>query len=158
MQKHLQNSNLSVKIGNSMKNNVINFTEKDKYSIDDLLEIMELLRSENGCMWDREQTHKSIRDNFIEEVNEAVQEIDTGIKQRLCEELGDVLLQVVFHSRIAQENNDFDFADVTDGICKKLINRHPHVFSDTKVESIEDIKSNWEKIKKDEKFGNSSHD
>jgi len=158
LQKHLQNSNLSVKIGNSMKNNVINFTEKDKYSIDDLLEIMELLRSENGCMWDREQTHKSIRDNFIEEVNEAVQEIDTGIKQRLCEELGDVLLQVVFHSRIAQENNDFDFADVTDGICKKLINRHPHVFSDTKVESIEDIKSNWEKIKKDEKFGNSSHD
>ena len=109
------------------------FTFKDNYDFEDLVAIVKLLRSENGCAWDREQTHKSMRKDFIEEVYEVIEAIDTEDKTLLTEELGDVLLQVVFHSRIAEENGDFDINDVADGICKKLIHRHPHVFGDVKV-------------------------
>lgn len=106
----------------------MDFNFKDKYGIDDLIKIMEILRSENGCPWDREQDHKSIRQNLIEETYEVIEAIDNDDTELLKEELGDALLQVVFHSRIEEEKNSFDFSDVADGICKKLIIRHPHVF------------------------------
>ena len=102
------------------------FVKKERYSIEDLLEIMSLLRSENGCPWDKEQTHQSIRQNFIEETYEAVEAIDTDDTELLKEELGDVLLQVVFHAVMEEEDGRFDINDVADGICKKLIIRHPH--------------------------------
>ena len=109
------------------------FGKKDKYTVDDLVEIMSLLRSENGCPWDREQTHASIRKNFIEETYEAVEAIDEDNPDKLKEELGDVLLQVVFHAQMEKEKGNFDFNDVCDGICKKLIVRHPHVFGNEKA-------------------------
>ena len=109
------------------------FVKKEKYSIEDLLEIMSLLRSENGCPWDKEQTHESIRKNFIEETYEAVEAIDRNDPEMLREELGDVLLQVVFHTQMEKEKGNFDFDDVSDMVCKKLIERHPHVFADVSV-------------------------
>ncbi len=108
----------------------MDFETKDRYGIQDLLKIMEMLRAPGGCPWDREQTHESIRKNMIEETYEVVEAIDNQDSELLKEELGDVLLQVVFHSRIEQEAGRFDFDDVCDGICKKLIVRHPHVFGD----------------------------
>lgn len=132
---------------------MLNFNSKDKYDIGDLLSIMDKLRSENGCPWDREQTHESIRRNFIEEVYEVCEAIDLGDTELLIEELGDVLLQVVFHAQIAKENGDFDFGTVTDGICKKLISRHPHVFGNLKLKtgSAKEVLSNWEDIKNSQK-------
>lgn len=128
---------------------MVNFTLKEKYSIDDLLNIMKLLRSPNGCPWDREQTHRSIRRNFIEEVYEACEAIDLDDDALLTEELGDVLLQVVFHAEMAREAHRFDFEDVVDGICKKLIVRHPHIFGDLKLETdgADEVLRNWEAIK-----------
>lgn len=98
--------------------------KKEKYSIDDLLRIMEILRSEEGCPWDREQTHLSMRRDMIEEAYEVCEAIDLNDTDLLKEELGDVLLQVVHHARIEQEQGSFDFQDVCDGICRKLIQRH----------------------------------
>lgn len=127
------------------------FKFKENYDIEDLLRIMEMLRSENGCPWDREQDHKSIRKNFLEETYEVLEAIDTDDKELLKEELGDVLLQVVFHSRMEEEENCFSFSDVCDGVCKKLIYRHPHIFSDTKVSGAEEVLKNWEELKNKEK-------
>ena len=104
------------------------FQVKEKYGIQDLLEIMRILRSPEGCPWDREQTHQSIRTDFLEETHEALEAINNGDAEALKEELGDVLLQVVFHARIEEEQGVFAFDDVVDGICKKLVVRHPHVF------------------------------
>ncbi|MDO4742442.1 MAG: nucleoside triphosphate pyrophosphohydrolase [bacterium] len=129
----------------------IKFSFKDKYSIADLKQIMELLRSPDGCPWDIEQTHSSIRSNVIEEAYEAADAIDSQSSTDLCEELGDLLLQVIFHSQIAHEADEFDFDDVTDGICKKLILRHPHVFGDTRVNDSVEVLNNWDAIKKVEK-------
>ncbi|PWL50360.1 MAG: nucleoside triphosphate pyrophosphohydrolase [Clostridiales bacterium] len=128
---------------------MVNFTLKEKYSIDDLLHIMRLLRSPDGCPWDREQTHRSIRRNFIEEVYEACEAIDLEDDALLIEELGDVLLQIVFHAEMAREERRFDFDDVADGICKKLIVRHPHIFGGLKLETdgAEEVLKNWEAIK-----------
>lgn len=123
------------------------FKLKEKYGFEDLVAIMELLRGEGGCPWDREQTHESIRQNFIEETYEVIEAIDTEDSELLKEELGDVLLQVVFHSRIEQEQGRFDINDVADGICKKLIVRHPHVFSDVSADTSEKVLDNWDKIK-----------
>ncbi len=125
--------------------------QKDTYNFDDLVLIMKLLRSENGCPWDKEQTHKSIRNNFIEEVYEAVEGIDTDDDTIMREELGDVMLQVVFHARISEEEGAFDINGVTTDICKKLIHRHPHIFSDVSAETSEQVLSNWNEIKKQEK-------
>ncbi len=130
---------------------MVDFKEKESYCFDDLLKIMEILRSEDGCPWDREQTHKSIRRNFIEEVYEACEGIDNEDNTLLCEELGDVLLQVVFHAHMAQCEGAFDINDVCGGICKKLILRHPHVFGDTTVSGSAQVLENWEEIKKKEK-------
>lgn len=126
-------------------------TEKNYYSTQDLVEIVAYLRSPNGCMWDREQTHKSIRNNFIEETYEAVEAIDNGDLALLKEELGDVLLQIVLHSQMEAENDSFDLNDVADGVCKKLIWRHPHVFGNVKVNSSEQVLDVWEQAKKEQK-------
>lgn len=120
---------------------------KEKFDINDLLEIMKILRSENGCPWDREQTHKSIRADLIEETYEVVEAIDNDDPVLLREELGDLLLQVVFHSRIAKEEGYFDFNDVCNDVCEKMIVRHPHVFADVKAENTEQVLKNWDEIK-----------
>lgn len=127
------------------------FEFKDAYKIEDLRRIMELLRSDNGCPWDREQNHKSIRANLLEEAYEAVDAIDRANDTDLCEELGDVLLQVVFHARMAEEEGSFTLDDVADGICKKLILRHPHVFGEVKVSDSTEVLDNWDRIKRVEK-------
>jgi len=129
----------------------LGFVPRDSYTILDLLSIMALLRSENGCPWDRAQTHRSIRQNVIEEAYEVAEAIDKEDPQALCEELGDLLLQVVFHSRMGQEAGLFDFDAVTDGICKKLIGRHPHIFGDEAVGSAEEMYALWDRVKAQEK-------
>ena len=121
---------------------------KDRYDIADLLEIMTILRSPTGCPWDREQTHASIRKSFVEETYEVIEAINKDDAELLCEELGDVLLQVVFHAELEREKGVFDFSDVCDGICKKLIVRHPHVFGDVTAETSEEVLSNWDAIKR----------
>ena len=127
------------------------FDFKEKYDVNDLVSIMKLLRSENGCPWDREQTHESIRKNFIEETYEVVEAIDKKDTALLREELGDVLLQVVFHSQMEAEKNSFDFSDVADEVCKKLIVRHPHIFSDVKADNSDQVLKNWDMINKETK-------
>ena len=124
---------------------------KQKYDFQDLVEIMSILRSKDGCPWDREQTHDSIRKNLIEEAYEVVEAIDERDNAHICEELGDLLLQVVFHSKISQQENAFDISDVTTGICKKLIYRHPHIFSGEKRETSEQVLNAWEELKRAEK-------
>ncbi len=121
------------------------------YSIVDLLRIIEILRGDNGCPWDREQDHHSIRNNFLEETYEVLDAIDRDDVENLREELGDVLLQVVFHSRMEEEAGRFGFKDVCDRICKKLILRHPHVFGDVRAETSAEVLNNWDEIKKKEK-------
>lgn len=127
------------------------FTQKDRYTIADLRSIMELLRAPEGCPWDRVQTHASIRRNMIEEAYETVDAIDSGDRAAMVEELGDVLMQVVFHARIAEEDGAFTFDDVVDGVCKKLIFRHPHVFGDGKTGDDQKAIVDWEAQKKIEK-------
>ncbi len=124
---------------------------KEKYLFDDLVEIMALLRGEGGCPWDREQTHTSIRNNLIEETYEVIEAIDTENPELLREELGDVLLQVVFHADMAKDEGTFVIDDVTDEICKKLIHRHPHVFGDLVAETSGKVLEAWEAIKSEEK-------
>lgn len=128
-----------------------NFDFKENYNIDDLLEIMRILRSPGGCPWDMEQTHQSIRKDFIEEVYEAVEAIDLEDTDLLREELGDVLLQVAFHCQIETENQNFAFNDICDELCKKLIVRHPHVFGQITVSDTGEVLKNWDKIKKETK-------
>lgn len=130
---------------------MVEYQQKDKYSINDLIDIVRLLRSEGGCPWDIEQTHQSIRQDFLEETCEVLEAIDLNDSELLCEELGDVLLQVVFHCRIEEENNSFKFDDICDGICKKLIIRHPHVFGEITVNSTDDVLENWDAIKMETK-------
>ena len=116
-----------------------------------LIEIIAILRSENGCKWDREQTHKSLRPNMLEEAYEAVDAIDDNNISNLREELGDVLLQVVLHAQIAKDNNEFDIEDVAKELNNKLIHRHPHVFGNRKVNSTDEILQAWDELKKEEK-------
>ncbi len=130
---------------------MVEFEQKPQYDIADLREIVRLLRSPGGCPWDREQTHQSIRNDFLEEAYEAVEAIDLEDTALLREELGDVLLQVVFHCCLAQEDNQFDFDAVCDEICKKLIVRHPHVFGDVQAEDTDTVLKNWDAIKKETK-------
>ena len=130
---------------------VNSFEFKDKYDFYDLVRIMKVLRGEGGCPWDAEQTHESIKKNFIEETYEVIEAINKKDSSLLCEELGDVLLQVVFHVEMEEEKNVFSVDEVTDGICKKLIERHPHVFGETKVSGVGDVLSNWDTIKRNTK-------
>lgn len=125
--------------------------DKTTYTVDDLVDIMALLRAEDGCPWDREQTHESIRSNFIEETYEVIEAIDTANAPLLREELGDVLLQVIFHSRISEEAGEFTFNDVADEVCRKLVVRHPHIFSDVEADTTDKVLTNWDKIKAETK-------
>ena len=120
-------------------------------AIDQFIQTIAKLRSPKGCPWDKEQTHKTLKRYLIEEAYEALDAIDKNDSKALMEELGDVLLQIVLHSQIASENKKFTFNQVADYVNKKMISRHPHVFSNTLVKNSEDVMVNWEKIKKKEK-------
>lgn len=125
----------------------MDFQIKGKYDFNDFVQIMRILRSPEGCPWDRVQTHESIRQNFIEETYEAIEAIDTNDVELMREELGDVMMQVIFHSLMEEEKGNFDINDVCDEVCKKLIVRHPHVFSDVVADTPDEVLTNWDKIK-----------
>ncbi len=122
--------------------------QKDLF--ESLVEVIATLRGENGCPWDREQTHTSLKSTLIEETYETVEAIDSGNPDKLKEELGDLLLNIMLQAQIAAENNNFDIYDVIDTLTEKLIRRHPHVFGDVNVENAEDVVKNWEAIKSQE--------
>lgn len=129
----------------------IDFDFKDKYGFEDLVNIVKILREPGGCPWDREQTHQSIRENFLEETYEVLEAIDTLNPVFMQEELGDVLLQIVLHSDMARDESWFTVDDVCNDICQKLIIRHPHVFGDVIVNSTGDVLKNWDDIKRQTK-------
>jgi tetrapyrrole methylase family protein / MazG family protein len=126
---------------------------KRKAAIEDLLRVMARLRSPKGCPWDREQDHMTLRRHAIEEVYELIDAIEAGDDNEMAEELGDLLLQVVFHCQMAKERGAFDFEKVTRHLVDKLIRRHPHVFGKVKVKDVDEVWVNWEKIKHAEKKG-----
>lgn len=123
----------------------------EKHRFDELVEIMARLRGPDGCLWDKEQTHHTLKQYLLEEADEVIEAIDKNDSTHLKEELGDLLLQVVFHAQIASEESRFTIDDVIDGIVNKLTRRHPHVFGDVKVASSQEILERWKKIKADEK-------
>ena len=129
---------------------------KNNSAIEDLLRVMAKLRSPKGCPWDREQTHLSLRRHAIEEVYELIDAIEAHDDHEMAEELGDLLLQVVFHCQLARERGAFDFEKVCRLLVEKLIRRHPHVFGKTKVKNVDEVWTNWEKIKRAEKSGTKS--
>ena len=137
---------------------MVDFQYKNSYGVRDLVEIVRILRQPGGCPWDREQDHHSIRRNLLEEAYEAAEAIDEDDPEHLREELGDVLLQVVFHARMEQEAGRFDLDAVADGICKKLIYRHPHVFGDVAVSGSGEVLQNWEELKRKEKHQETAAD
>lgn len=131
---------------------------KSKYNFDDLCLIMEILRGEGGCPWDAEQTHESIRKNFIEETYEVIEAIDNKDSALLKEELGDVLLQVVFHTQMENEAGNFNIDGVAHDVCAKLVHRHPHIFGDVVASTSDEVLSNWEAIKNVEKSRETMYD
>ena len=133
---------------------MINFVCKgadERYTVEDFCKIIAILRGENGCPWDREQTHESLRRNLLEEAYEVCEAIDEGKADHLQEELGDLLMQIIFHASIEEEAGRFDLTDVSDGACRKLIYRHPHVFSTAHASNTEEVLENWEVLKRREK-------
>jgi tetrapyrrole methylase family protein/MazG family protein len=130
---------------------VVDFENKSNYTVYDLKKLIEMLRSPEGCPWDREQTHESIRRNLLEEAYEAAEAIDMGDAEYLREELGDVLMQVVFHSDMEEKTGNFTLDDVADTACKKLIRRHPHIFGDGAAKNSREVLQSWESIKSEEK-------
>ncbi len=127
--------------------------KKKRPAIEDLLKVMARLRAPNGCPWDREQDHHTLRWHAVEEVYELMDAIDSGDDHEMEEELGDLLLQVVFHCQLARERGAFSFEKVARHITDKLIRRHPHVFGETQVKNVDQVWANWEKIKRAEKHG-----
>lgn len=125
--------------------------KQEQFRLEPLIDIMARLRSPQGCLWDIEQTHPSLRRYIVEEVYEVLEAIELAAPDKLCEELGDLLLQIVFHARIAEESDDFSMQDVIDTVCEKMIRRHPHVFGDVTVNDAAEVVVNWEQIKKQEK-------
>lgn len=125
----------------------MDFKEKDRYNVYDLVDVIKKLRAPDGCPWDKEQTHQSIRQDLIEETYELIEAIDNNDKELLREELGDVLLQVVFHSVIEEEQKSFNLDDVANDVCQKMIIRHPHVFADVTADTTEQVLKNWDAIK-----------
>lgn len=126
--------------------------ENKKYDFNDFIEIIAALRAPGGCPWDISQTHESLKECLMEESDEVLQAIDSGDDANLCEELGDVLLQVVMHAQIASEEGRFDINDVIQDVSEKMVRRHPHVFGDVKVTSQEESLALWKKIKEEEKI------
>ena len=125
--------------------------DSEKYTFEDLYRLIELLRSPEGCPWDRVQTHETLEKPMIEEAYEAVDAIEKHSREKLVEELGDVLLQVIFHSIVAEETGEFEFNDITDGCARKMLFRHPHVFGDAVAKDAGQALSNWEEMKIKEK-------
>ncbi len=121
------------------------------YNLNDLVSIMAKLRSPEGCPWDRRQTHQSLKPDLLEETYEVLDAIDNGSPADLQEELGDLLLQVVFHAQLAAEERQFNVNDVVSGLCKKLIRRHPHVFADATAEDVADVFQHWDAVKQQER-------
>lgn len=130
---------------------MVNFERKETYSLQDLIEILRILRAPGGCPWDRAQTHLSDRRNFLEEAYEAAEAFDRDDPALMCEELGDMLMQVLFNIHIEEDAGRFTTDDVTDHICKKLIFRHPHVFGTATADTSEEVLVNWEALKRQEK-------
>lgn len=132
--------------------------ENKKYNMEDLNNVMEKLLSENGCPWDKVQSHESLKNYLIEESYEVVEAIDNKDRDNLCEELGDVLFQIVFHSKLSEREKEFDFSDVVNGVTSKMIYRHPHVFENTQADTPNEVSQNWESLKKKEKGYNTKRD
>lgn len=130
---------------------MVNFECKSAYDMSDFRKIIEVLRSPGGCPWDIEQTHESLRRNLLEEAYEVCEAIDEKSPEHLREELGDLLLQIIFHARIEEEKGSFNLDDVADASCKKLIFRHPHVFGDVDVSGSDEVLVNWDELKRQEK-------
>ncbi len=130
---------------------MIKFESKNQYGFDDLVRLVALLRQPDGCAWDRAQTHESIKRNMLEEAYEACEAIEQQDTAHLCEELGDVLLQVVFHSQMESEEGSFDINEVSHGVCEKLIKRHPHLFSEESNADADKALFNWDEIKRKER-------
>ena len=130
---------------------MISFPEKPVYDMDDLVRVLRILRAPGGCPWDREQTHQSNRRNFLEEAYEAAEAFDRDDPALMCEELGDMLMQVLFNIHIEEDAGRFTTEDVTDHVVRKLLFRHPHVFGGTKADSSEEVLVNWERLKRQEK-------
>lgn len=132
----------------------IELKSKERFTTEDLLLIIKILRGKGGCPWDAEQTHESIIPGLIEETYETVEAIEMKNPEMLCEELGDVLLQIVFHSDISADEGDFCYDDVVTGVCQKMIVRHPHVFGDVDAKTSAEVLKNWDKIKAETKSQN----
>ena len=130
---------------------MVYFPEKPVYDMDDLIALLRILRAPGGCPWDREQTHLSNRRNFLEEAYEAAEAFDRDDPALMCEELGDMLMQVLFNIHIEEDAGRFTTGDVTDHVVRKLLYRHPHVFGDARVEGSGEVLANWEKLKRAEK-------
>ena len=130
---------------------MVDFTRKKSYSYEDLVAILRILRAPDGCPWDRAQTHASNRRNFLEEAYEAAEAFDRDDPALMCEELGDMLMQVLFNIHIEEDAGRFTTDDVTTHICEKLIFRHPHIFSDASADTSEQVLANWDKLKREEK-------
>ena len=126
-------------------------TGRERYALPDLVRIMARLRGEGGCPWDRAQTHQSLRKYLLEEAYESAGAIDEGDPDHLAEELGDVLLQIVFHAQIGRELGEFDLSDVTSAVCRKMIRRHTHIFGAARADTAEAVSRNWERIKREER-------
>jgi tetrapyrrole methylase family protein/MazG family protein len=137
---------------------MVNFVQKDRYTYEDLVEIIRILRSPEGCPWDKVQTHASIRRGFLEEAYEAVEAIDLNDPAMLCEELGDVMMQVVFHASLEEDAGRFNMDDVADGVVKKLLYRHPHVFGSESLPNPEAVLDRWDVLKRAEKGQRSTSD
>ena len=127
---------------------MVDWEFKEKYDLADFIRIIDVLRSPGGCPWDIKQTHESLKRNAVEEAWEVCDAIDEGSTEHLREELGDLLMQVIFHASIEKEKGGFDLDDVSDEAVKKLIHRHPHVFADTKADTPEEVLANWDAIKR----------
>lgn len=137
---------------------MVDFQCKSRYGWEDLLAVIRVLRGPGGCPWDAEQTHGSIRRNFLEETYEALDALDRDDPHAMCEELGDVLMQAVFHAQIEAERGRFTMDDVVDGVVQKLVYRHPHVFGDVRADTSQEVLVNWEALKRTEKGQRSTAD
>jgi len=129
---------------------------EDVSKFDTLVDIMARLRAPDGCPWDRKQTHASLRENLLEECYEVLEALDEGDSEKLCDELGDLLMQVVLHTQIATEAGEFKLGDVLTRINTKLIHRHPHIFGSRKVKDAEEVRRNWEVLKQEEREAGTS--
>lgn len=134
----------------------MNDFKKNTKSFENLIDIIKTLRGPDGCPWDQKQTHQSLSPYLIEEAHEVIEAIDKKKTKYICEELGDVLLQIILHTSIAEDSNEFTMKDVIQGISEKMIRRHPHIFLDFKASNIEEVQDNWQKIKEKEKSSSNS--